>query len=265
MEKETITLTGVNETLVVPLYARALESRKANPLFYDATALHIIDSLHYDFDKHGKSKMNMWGCAARTVLFDEQAKAHIKAHPNCSVINLACGLDDRFRRVDNGKIQWYNIDFQDVIDLRKKLIAQNDRVTDIACSALDDTWMEQIANKEHALIIAEGFLMYLAESDVKELFDTIAKRFTKTTLLLELMSQWMVEHQKYHDTTQKIDVSFVWGIQQTSDFTRLCPQFKLLGDYNFTDGMKHFAPIRITLISPILRKNNNRLGHFEQI
>ena len=265
MQKEKITLTGVNETLLVPLYARALESRKPNHLFYDATALHIIDSVQYNFEKHGKSNMNMWGCAARTVLFDQQAAAHIKAYPDCCVVNIACGLDDRFRRVDNGRIHWYNIDFLDVIKLRKKLIEPNERVTDIACSALDYSWMEQVANKEHTLIIAEGFLMYLTQENVKELFDTIAEQFTHAVLLLELMSQWMVEHQKYHDTTKKVNVSFVWGVKESQDFIRLCPQYQLIADYNFTDGMKQIAPIRMAIIAPMMRNKNNRLACFQQI
>ena len=262
--KEKITLKGVNETLFVPLYARALESRKKDHLFYDETAIRVIDSLDYDFEKHGKSKMNMWGCAARTLLFDQCAKAHIKEHPECSVINLACGLDDRFRRVDNGKIHWYNVDFQDVVDLRKQLIESNDRVTDLACSAFDYSWMDQIENKDHALIIAEGFLMYPKEEEVKELFDTVASRFTHTALLLEVMTQWMVDHQKFHDTTKKTDVTFNWGINETEDFCRLCPQYSMKKEFNFTDGMKHFAPIRISIIAPLLRKKNNRLGWFIQ-
>ncbi len=265
MEKEKITLTGVNETLLVPLYARALESRKQKHLFYDATAVRIIDSTSYDFAKHGESPMNMWGCAARTVLFDEQAAAHIKAHPDCAVINLACGLDDRFRRVDNGKIHWYNVDLPDVMELREKLIEAHDRVTNIACSAFDYSWMDQIPNKDHALIIAEGFLMYVTEEEVKGLFDTVAERFTHTTLLLEFMTKWLVDHQKMHDTTQKINVSFVWGIQESADFIQLCPQFKMTGEYNFTDGMKHFAPIRMAFMSLIMRSKNNRLACFEQI
>lgn len=265
MEKEKITLTGVNETLLVPLYARALESRKQNHLFYDAAAVHIIDSMNYDFEKHGKSQMNMWGCAARTVLFDEQAAAHIKAHPDCAVINLACGLDDRFHRVDNGKIHWYNIDLPDVIELREKLLESPERVTNIACSAFDFSWMDAIANKDSALIIAEGFLMYATEADVKKLFNTVAERFTHTTLLLEFMTKWMVDHQKMHDTTQKIDVSFIWGIEKSEDFTKLCPEFELIGEYNFTDGMKHFAPIRMAILSPIMRSKNNRLACLRQI
>lgn len=265
MEKEKITLKGVNETLVVPLYARALESRKPNHAFYDEAAVRIIESLDYDFEKHGRSKMNMWGCAARTILFDQQAAAHIATHPDCSVINLACGLDDRFHRVDNGRIQWYNIDLPDVMDLRNKLMEPHDRVTNLACSAFDYSWMDQISNRDHALILAEGFLMYAEEGQVKELFDTVAQRFTHTALLLELMHQWMVEHQKYHDTTKQTDVTFTWGVGQSSDFVRLCPQFRLTGDYNFTDTMRRFAPVFMTFASLMMRDKNNRLGCFEQL
>lgn len=264
MEKEKITLKGVNETLFVPLYARALESRKPDHLFYDATAVKVIDALDYNFEKHGNSKMNMWGCAARTVLFDRQAEAHIKAHPDCSVVNMACGLDDRFRRVDNGKIHWYNIDFPDVIELRKELIEENDRVTDIACSVFDFSWMDKIENKQDTLFIAEGFLMYITAEEAKNLFTKIAENFKGTVLLLELMAQWMVDHQKLHDTTKNTDVTFRWGIQETSDFCKLCPMYSMKGEYNFTDGMKHFAPVRISLIAPVLRKKNNRLGCFVQ-
>ena len=265
MEKEKTTLTGVNETLFVPLYARALESRKPDHLFYDETAVRVIDSLDYDFAKHGNSKMNMWGCAARTLLFDQQAKKHIEAHPDCCVINMASGLDDRFRRVDNDRIRWYNIDFPDVIDLRKELIEPNDRVTDIACSVFDYSWIDQIPDRDHALVIAEGFLMYVTADQARELFTTVANRFTHTTMLLELMTQWMVDHQKFHDTTKKTGVTFDWGVQETADFVQLCPQFRLTGEYNFTDGMKHFAPVFMFFVAPILRKKNNRMGRFEQI
>ena len=265
MEKKKITMTGVNETLFVPLYARALESRKPNHAFYDATAVKVIDSLDYNFEKHGKNKMNMWGCAARTIIYDEECNKFINANPDCTVINIACGLDDRFRRVDNGKIRWYNIDFQNVIELREELIEKNERVTDISCSALDFSWVDKIENKENVLVIAEGFLMYLTEAETKELFTEISRRFKNVTLLIELMTKWMVDNQKLHDTTKNTNVTFKFGVEKTSDFCKMCPMYKMTGEYNFTDKMKVFAPVFITLISPVLRKKNNRLGVFKKL
>ncbi len=75
----------------------------------------------------------------------------------------------------------------------------------------------------------------------------------------------MVDHQKYHDTIKKIDTCFSWGIRESSDFVQLCPQFKMIAEYNFTDGMKRFAPIRMAVLAPFLRNKNNHMVHFEQI
>lgn len=264
MTKLKINLSGVNETMLVPVYARALESKKKKPAFYDETAINIVDSIDYDFKKHGKSKMNMWGCAARTIIFDREVTAYIRKHPECSVINMACGLDARFNRVDNGRIQWYNIDFDNVMNIRKNIFSKNNRVTDISGSVLEDSWMEKIKNKEDVLIIAEGLLMYLKKDEVQNLFQTISSSFSNCTVLCELMSNWMVKNQKMHDTIRNTTAVFNWGIDKTEDFTKLCPTYKMTGDFNLTDTMKRFSPIFISLIAPVLISRNNRIGRFEK-
>ena len=262
MNKEKVEITGVNETMFVPLYARALESKKPNHAFYDETAVRTIDSLDYDFEKHGKNKMNMWGCAARTIIFDDEVEAYIEAHPECSVVNIACGLDDRFSRVDNGKIEWYNIDFEVVMEIRRKIITPCERVTEISGSALDFSWIDKIKNKKNVLVIAEGFLMYLDESEAKQLFDKIAESFENVELIIELMTSWMVKNQKMHDTTKLTNSVFKWGVEETKDFEKLCPAYRFAGERNFTDVMKRFSPLFISIISPVLRKKNNRMGKF---
>ena len=155
--KEKVDLSSVSETMLVPLYARAIESKKKNPDFVDNTALKVMDNLDYDFKKRFKdstNKMNFWGCSARTVILDREANKYIKEHPSSTVVNLACGLDDRFSRVDNSRIKWYNVDFEDIINLREKLIDKNDRVVNIASSALDFAWMDRVEDKEDVLVIA---------------------------------------------------------------------------------------------------------------
>ena len=265
--KEEINLTGVNETMLVPLYARAIESKKNNPEFIDKTAINVMGQLDYDFKKRFKTstnKMNFWGCSARTVILDQQTKKYIAKNPNSTIINLACGLDDRFSRVDNGQIKWYNIDFENIIQLREKLIDKNERVTNIASSALDFQWIDKIENKENVLIIAEGFLMYLDEKEVKELFNKISKHFKNVELLLEFMTQWMVKNQKVHDTTRTTGAVFKWGLTKSEDFEKLCPNYNLLAEYNLTDQMKKYS-LFVKIISPFLRSRNNRIVKFEKI
>lgn len=263
MEKIKVDLSGVNETMLVPVVARAAEAKRKNPRYYDEYAVAITEELAYDFKKH-KSPMNLWGVSSRTIILDEEAKEYIKEYPDCSVINLACGLDSRFYRVDNGKIHWYNVDFENVMNIRKQVFAPHDRVVNIAGSALDFSWINQVENKENALIITEGFLMYLKEEEVKLLFDTIAKEFHNCRLLCELMAKGMVKNQKMHETIQKTSARFVWGIDESSDFCKLCPQYSMLREKNLTDYMKLYAPLFITLLGKGLRKNNNRIGVFQE-
>lgn len=107
--------------------------------------------------------------------------------------------------------------------------------------------------------------MYLREEEVQTIFEKICASFKHCTLLLELMSKWMVENQKMHDTIKKTTAVFAWGINVTEDFTNLCPMFKMTGDFNLTDIMKRFSPIFISLISPKLRSSNERICRFEKI
>lgn len=265
--KQEVNLSSVSETMLVPLYARAIESQKKSPEFVDKTAIKIMENLDYDFKKRFKvstNKMNFWGCSARTVILDKQTKEYINNNPKATIINLACGLDDRFSRVDNGQIKWYNIDFEDIIQLREKLIDQQDRVTNIASSALDFEWINKIENKDNVLIIAEGFLMYLEEKEVQNLFNQISKRFQNVQILIELMSSWMVKNQKVHDTTRTTGAVFKWGIKNSKDFENICPAYTLIKEYNLTDEMKKYSPIFIRIISPFLKSRNNRIAHFKK-
>lgn len=151
--------------------------------------------------------------------------------------------------MDNGQIIWYNLDFEDIIDLREKLIEKNDRIINIASSALDFTWMDKIENNENVLVIAEGFLMYLDEKEVEELFKQISHKFKNVKLLIELMSNWMVKNQKAHDTVRTTGAVFKWGINESKDFEKLCSSYKLLAEYNLTDLIKkftHIYPINLT-------------------
>ena len=45
---------------------------------------------------------------------------------------------------------------------------------DISCLAFDYSWRDKVENKDHALVITEGFLMYVTEEQAKEQFSTIA-------------------------------------------------------------------------------------------
>ena len=261
-ENININLKNVSETLLVPLYVRYVESIKKNPYFIDRSAIEIVENSDYDFMTKVNNKMNINGCIAKTIIFYRKVSKYIKENPECTVINLGCGLDDRFNRVDNGKIRWYNIDIKPVIDLRDKLIEKKDRYINIASSILESSYLDKIENKENVLVIAEGLLMYFTEDEVIEIFNMIIDSSEKCTFIVELMSKWMVEHQNIHDTVKTMAINFKWGIKDSKDVTDIIPRIKLYGDYNITPLMKKLMPFIMTLASPFMYNKNDRVACF---
>jgi O-methyltransferase involved in polyketide biosynthesis len=128
-DKVKIKLSGVSETLLGPLWGRAKISRDHNSLFYDAKAVELIGKIDYDFSTRDKVVPGYLSLlfVARAKQFDDKIKDYIAEHPHASVVNIGAGLDTTFYRVDNGLIQWYDLDLPAVIDIRKQLLPKPDR------------------------------------------------------------------------------------------------------------------------------------------
>ena len=173
----------VQETLVIPLFGRLVCSERFPELFSDPEAKRICDSLDYDFaEKRRKmeSTAGLFGAlevAQRQYDLRCEAEAYLKDHPKAAVVNLGCGLDDTFSKVDNGLCKGYNIDLPDVIKVRDALLPTGDRETNIACDLNVPAWMEQIDASAGAVFFAAGVFYYFRTADVKKLFAAMAERF----------------------------------------------------------------------------------------
>ncbi len=136
-EKIKPILSGSAETMLLSFYARAKYSKKKSAKFHDAKAEALIDRIDYDFAAADKDITMSSGVIARTIVIDELVKEFIEQYPDCTVVNIACGLDTRFYRMDNGRIAWYNLDLPEVISLRDQIYQEKDRPISVGISALD--------------------------------------------------------------------------------------------------------------------------------
>lgn len=240
---EKIDITGVPETMIQTLYARAKESQKEQHKIYDKKAIEIVSNLDYDFSNADKDFAMSSGVISRTIILDKLVKKYIEKNPNALVINIACGMDTRFYRVDNGKVSWYNIDLPVTIDVRKKFLEENGRVSMIAKSAMDETWADDIPKTNSpVLVIIEGLLMYLTEKDVKKILSIIEKNFSNVTLYMETMSPLVVKNVK----EKSIDASnakFTWGIKKGKELEEYNSKYKFVEDISLTEGMKEIYPV----------------------
>ena len=264
---ERIKLSGVPETMIQTLYARAKESQKEKPLIYDPQAVEIVKKLDYDFEKADKDIKMSAGVIARTILLDDMVKDYVSRHPEATVVNIACGMDTRVYRVDNGTIRWFNLDLPETITVRKKFLQEDGRISMIACSAMDSAWTESVGNGSgDVLVIVEGLTMYLTEKDVKQILSILARKFKKNhvTVYLEYMSPFVVKRIKEKSIDQS-GAKFTWGAKNGEEICRLAPSFRLLADRSLVEGMEVMYPVYklIGKIGPI-RKLSNRIAVMEK-
>lgn len=203
-------LGEVQETLLIPLYARAVETRKRRGMLRDERAVEMVDALDYDFSRFDGAR-SLVGSNLRTLLFDGWARDFLDRHPTGTVVELGTGLNTRFERLDNGTLHWFDLDLPDVIDLRREFFADTERRRMIAASVTDPAWTEQVRDSPGPyFLIAEAVLIYLPEDQVRAVFDLIAERLPGAHLALETATGWMVGNQDRHDVLSKVAARMNW-------------------------------------------------------
>lgn len=260
---EKIDITGVPETMLQTLYARAAYSQLPEHKFYDAKAIEIVSHMDYDFAKAGKDALMSNGVIARTILLDELANGFIQENPNATVVNIACGLDMRCYRLDNGKIRWYNLDLPETIEIRRRFVAEDGRFSMIAKSAMDKSWADEIESHGKTLVIIEGLTMYLNESDVQKMLTIIAGKFKEAEIIMEIMSPFVVKHikEKSIDATK---ARFTWGVKSGKEVERLVQGLHWVKDISLADGMVKMIPAyKLVAWIPAIRNMSNKLTILE--
>ena len=254
---EKVSLSGVPETMLQTIYARAKESQGRGAI-HDAKAEEIIERLNYDFSLADKDSAMRSGVIARTIVLDRLTKAWLASNPGAVVVNIACGLDTRCYRME-GFCHWYNLDLPETMAVRERLLPENGTISQIAMSAMDD-WGEEIKEQNTpVLIIIEGLTMYLSEADVQRIFRVISRRFEKATVFAETMNPMIVKRFK-EKSIEGSNAKFSWGVKNGPALAALLPDFRFVEEHCLTEGMAVFAPIYKLLDKlPAVRNISNKI------
>ena len=259
-----IKLAGVQETLLIPLAARAYETKMDNRRINDIKAAEMMTEIEYDFEKFN-AKMSQEGVIARTIILDREVQNLIDHFPDAVCICIGCGLDTRYHRIQHSQVQWYNIDFPEVIALRKKLLPENENVHLIGRSALDMSWTEEIGQgNKKVIVIIEGMLMYLKQEDVIRLFSIIKNHFPNSTILAEIMHPFIAKCSKFHDTVKYTNAVFQWGISSGKSMEKMCDGLHFEKEWNLFDEIKgQNIFMKLAAGIPFIRNKNNKIVKFE--
>lgn len=253
---EKINLSGVPETMLQTIYARAKES-KGRGAIHDLKAEEIVGKLDYDFSLADKDSAMHSGMVARTIVLDRLVNAWLAKNFGAVIVNIACGLDTRCYRM-KGYAHWYNLDLPETIAVREKLLPEEGTISQIAMSAMDDWGVKITESDAPVLVIIEGLTMYLTEADVKRIFAVIAERFEKATVLVEIMNPMIVKHFK-EKSIEGSNAKFTWGVKDGKALDRLLLDFRFIEEHSLTEGMAAFISVykllgKITFIRNISNK-----------
>jgi O-methyltransferase involved in polyketide biosynthesis len=206
----------VAETLLMPLYARALEAQRPAPMVRDDKAVALVRQIDYDFSRFKLRGHDQATIIMRMREFDRQARGFLARHPEAVVVHIGCGLDTRFERVDDGRVQWYDLDLPEVIDLRRQLMDETARCHFLACSVFDRAWLDVVSI--HAgrpfLFLAEGVLPYCEEAQVKDLVLLLKERFPGAELVCDAMTPFMIRSLNLELAFTRLAARLHWGLKR---------------------------------------------------
>ncbi|NJM99760.1 MAG: class I SAM-dependent methyltransferase [Phormidesmis sp. RL_2_1] len=242
---------------MITLYARSLETQQPDSLFQDPKAVEIAQATDYDFEKYAKGWASKLSTVIRVQEFDCIAKDFLQENPNAIVINLGCGLCTRFTRIDNGSVRWYEVDFPEVIALRRQFFEESDRYHFIAKSILDFTWIDTIQRQpgQPLLILMEGVSPYLSETENRDLISHVQARLAPLELVFDALNRKTANRSKKHDTVSKTEAEFKSGIDSGQELEAWNSNITLKNEIYY---LKQFAdyPQRLPLwaryLSPLL-------------
>lgn len=264
-EKIKPILKNSAETMLQSFYARAKYSKSKNHKFYDAKAIELIDKIDYDFSDAEKDATMGNGVIARTLVFDELVKKFIEKNPSCTVVNIACGLDTRFYRMDNGKITWYNLDLPETIAIRNQIYQESGRVSAIGISALDPAWTDKVEVRGKMLFIIEGLSMYLTAEENAKILKIIKDSFDNAYILMECLAKMWVKKERIEKSIQKTGAKFLFGADCFEDLGNMTEGYHKVKDDNILRGMRQLVPAqRLFDWLPIARKMTQKILVFEK-
>jgi len=227
---DKIQLTDEKETLYIPLAGKALDYRSKNSILNDSKAHDIIEKVGIDFttNKSFGAKIGARTLAVRAKQYDEWTKNFITKNNNAVVVHLGCGLDARITRVQPpSSIAWFDIDYPEVISLRKEFYSETNEYKMIASSITAQNWLEAIPSDRPAFIIAEGVFEYISEEEVKMLINRLTNYFSHGQIAFDIMNSFAIElgNKNLKNTTGAIDI-LKWAVDDLHEIDTLNSKLK---------------------------------------
>lgn len=234
MATSELGLPTLAQTLLIPLVARALESQRADSLIRDPKASEIVASLELDPMRMRPSTEDQVTICMRARRFDEHAHAFLESFPSGVIVEIGCGLDTRFSRVDNGRVRWFDLDLPEVIELRRRFFEETDRCRFLSGSVLDEEWIGPVRSCGGPfLFLAEGVFPYFRAEDVRRCVLTLRARFPGSELVFDGMSPILLRLHNLQLMGRRMAARLRWSMRTPRDLEGWGPEICLLDEWTY--------------------------------
>jgi methyltransferase (TIGR00027 family) len=269
MTTDKIQFTKEKETMLMTLSGRAIQSQWKNPILRDPWAEEAMQHIDYDMSKQltGVASWSIWKdigptvIATRAATFDQLTTRFLADHPDAVVLQVGCGMDSRAFRVNPpAGVEWFDVDFPDVIDLRRQLFPTRDRYHMIGAPLDNLRWLNEVPRERPGLMIAEGVLHYLSEADVKALLNAVVTQFPNGQLIFDICNTMIVKQAGKN--VGGTGATYRWGLDDPEDIKQLEPKLELIKEFKPSElvAFNRFplwlrAMFRVMEMSTTLRRN----------
>jgi len=250
--KHQVRLGAVQETLFIPLAARARETQRKHPVLRDPKAVELVQSIDYDAGKYSRGAGGLV-TVLRTAIIDFWVRSFLAAHPAATVVEIGTGLNTRFERVDNGQVHWFDLDLPDVIELRRTFFADTDRRRTVAASVLAEEWLPAVAQSRRPyFFVADGVLAYLPEEAVMAALARIAGQFPGALIALDTYPRQILDRQHRLAARKGIAARWAWACDDPRTLERF--GLEVVESASFTRpprAMRSELPARYRYLMPL--------------
>ena len=227
------------ETMLMTLSGRAIQSQWKNPILRDPWAEEAMRHIDYDLSKQltGVASWRIWKdigptiIATRAATFDQLTTRFLADHPEATVLHVGCGMDSRvFRSDPPAGVQWFDVDYPDVIALRRQLFPERNAAYHMIGAQLDDLrWMDDVPRDRPGLLLAEGVLHYLSETEVKALLQAVVAHFPSGQMIFDICNSFIVK--RAGSNVGGTGATYKWGLDDPQEIKQLAPQRELVKEY----------------------------------
>ena len=210
-------MNEVNKTLYIPLYGKALVSKKG-VILKDEKAEYIWEREGFPLKGKSKSKCLAYYMAMRARVFDDWLKKQMDEEPNAIVLHIGCGMDSRIERVGANGHSWYDIDFPEVIESRKNYYTETENYKMTAGDIREDSWLQAIPQSGSVIVVLEGVNMYLPPAELQKALTSIQKHFSSVKILMDCYTTFAAKMSKYRNPINEVGVTTVYGVDTPTVF-----------------------------------------------